>query len=252
MEKCLGDTVSFNWIHERLPLGITFNDTVDKCVAHFGAFDGYLYIDSGVSLWAQHVLVEWLADWHTEKQAAISAVTTSNDSGLKEWGIPTFGGEYTLPIGKAFNMHFQLFDESWRKAYGRVIPDIFASNTSESVFTFMAAGIEKKVQIHRGVSVLHVLSMDGPSSGFRKQLLFPGAPNQKGVEQIYEEGRALGYGYEEIAAHGRWKHDPSLYDDAGRVVDPSALRAFIKANLFVPESLFSYQRIQGHFKPGKR
>ena len=253
LERAFGDYVTYNWIPGRYPLGVTFNDTVDQCVKHFGAFDGYLYIDSGVSLWGQWGMVEFMAQWHQEtKNAAISAVATSNDTGFEWWGIPMEPGVYTLPVGKAFNMHFQLFDEEWRKAYGRILPDLFASDTSESVFTFMAAGIKRKVQIHRSLSVLHAHSMDGASSGFRGKIIFPGVPGQKTMDQIYEEGKGLGFGYEECSPDKKWVHDPGKFTaDTGEAIDPVALRDFIKENLYVHPPVFDYQHIHREFVPGQ-
>ena len=253
LERSFGQYVTFNWIPGRYPLGVTFNDTVDQCVKHFGAFDGYLYIDSGVSLWGQWDLVKFMADWHRESKAAISAVMTSNDTGFEWWGIPYEPGVYTLPVGRAFNMHFQIFDEEWRKAYGRILPDLFASDTSESVFTFMAAGIKKKVQIHRSVSVLHCHSMDGASSGFRGKIVFPGVPGQKTLDQIYAEGRELGFGYEECSPEKKWMHDPGKFTaDTQEALDAPALRDFIAHELYVHPPIFDYNHIHREFVPAKR
>lgn len=249
MTKTFGNAISYNFIPGRYPLGVTFNDSVDQMVAKFGEFDGYLYVDSGISLWGQWQLVEYMAQEHKKSNNAITAVMTSNDTGFEWWGIPYEDGPYTLPVGKAFNMHFQIFDESWRKAYGRILPDLFASDTSESVFTFMAAAIKKRVSIRREVSVLHVHSMDGASSGFRGKILFPGQPSQKDMNQIYAEGKEFGFGYEECNPEKPWAHDPLKFDAEGNALDERLL-PFMRENLFVHPPLFDYATITREFLPG--
>lgn len=239
--------ICFNWIPGRYPLGVTFNDTVDQMVKHFGAFDAYLYIDSGISFWGQWGVIDYLVDKHVTNKNAITAIATSNDTGFEWNGIPTTLEPYVLPVGKAFNMHCQIFDESWRQAYGRILPDIFASDTSESVFSFMAAAIGKKIEIRKEASVLHVLSMDGPSSGFeRGRSLFPGVASQKTLEAICAEGRPYGFGYEECRKV--CVHIPEKYDDQGNALDERLL-PFIKENLFLHPPLFDYATIERDFIP---
>ena len=40
--------ISYNVIQDKLPISVTFNDTIEKCVKSFGEFDNYMFIDSGI------------------------------------------------------------------------------------------------------------------------------------------------------------------------------------------------------------
>ena len=250
LPKVFGNHISYNWIPDRFPLGVTFNHSVQKMVDHFGPFDGYLYHDSGICIYGQWGFAHQLAAHHkAEGDNAITAAFPSNDDGHQWWKLDLKPGPNTLPIGKATNMHCQIFDESWRLAYGRILPDVFASDRSESVFTFMAAAINRKVQLLTHVTALHAHSMDGASSGFRGQLLYPNHPLQKSFDQVYQEGHKYGYSYEECDPSGRYKHDPSKFDEKGHAKDPNLL-PFIKENLFLSEKFFDYSKINHTFVPG--
>src|SRR5882672_4756323 len=110
-----GEHLSYNWIEEPLPLSVTFNDTVDHMVKHFGPFDGYLYVDSGISFWdpsGRYDALKNLWDVHQNGPYAITAAMPSNDDGSSWWGIQYRPDEdYVFPVGKATNMHCQIFSE---------------------------------------------------------------------------------------------------------------------------------------------
>src|SRR5580698_3081016 len=50
-QNTFGKAINYNFILENLPLSVTFNHTVDKMIERYGNFDGYLYVDSGITFW---------------------------------------------------------------------------------------------------------------------------------------------------------------------------------------------------------
>lgn len=264
LQQTFGDYLSYNFIHEQHPLSITFNDTINQMVAKHGPFDGYLYIDSGITFWdpmGRYDAVQALWDIHEKNGNAITAAFPSNDDGHQWWGIQYRPGEdYVFPVGKTTNMHCQIFDESWRKSFGRILPDIFADHTMESCFSGMAAAINKKMMITQKVNLLHNHSMDGASIGSRNKHMHPdyiAASNmsptvllyktKKDMDKRYQEGFQYGFGYEECKEF--WRHDPDKFDENG--AKDSKLREFYRNELFLKSHEFDYSQIKRIFVPGR-
>jgi hypothetical protein len=262
------DYVTFNWIDDVLPLSVTFNDTVDKCVSHFGEFEDYLYIDSGISFWDPEPqrpnawgAMKTLVEAHKTGDFAITAAFPSNDDGGEWWGIKYQPGvDYVFKHGQTTNMHCQLFSNEWRKAYGRILPDIFASNCMESMWTHMCGAINKKMQITQKVILQHQHSMDGASIGFRDQKpnVYPMSTvhesaglffmRNRTMDDIYAEGEEFGFGFEEYKTH--WQSNPALWDENGFAKDPR-LQPFLKKVLYLTKEEFDYQNIVSMFIPSR-
>ena len=264
-ENTFHDLISYNFIEDNVPVSVTFNDTVDKCVKHFGEFDGYLYIDSGISFWdpsCRFNALDMLYTAHKSGPNALTAAMPSNDDGRQWWGIEYKPGEdFVFPVGKTTNLHCQIFDNEWRKAYGRVLPDIFASHCMESVFSHMSAAIKKKFLMTQKVHVLHNHSMDGASIGTRigqepdrfpmsdmfetGGLLFK---TRKTMDERYREGVELGFGFEECKEY--WRHRPECFDSDGYATNPE-LAPFYAREVFLKPGEFDYNSLRSHFVPSR-
>lgn len=254
--------VSYNFIEDNLPLSVTFNHTVDKMVKAFGVFDGYLYIDSGISFWDpsnRYDALSSLVKTHQSGPYAITAAMPSNDDGRQWWGIEYQPGEdFIFPVGKTTNMHCQIFDEAWRVAYGKILPDIFASHCMESVFSHMCAAIHRRFVLTQKVCLLHNHSMDGASIGSRAPdpdrvplsktfetggLLFK---TKKDMDDVYRRGKHLGFGIEECKIF--WPHDPTCYED-GFAKNPE-LGEFYKKEMYLTPEEFDYNSVVSNFIRG--
>lgn len=263
-QNTFGDLISYNFIHDNLPVSVTFNHSVGRCVEQFGEFEGYLYIDSGISFWDPSCRYDALqALWNVHKSGpyAITAAMPSNDDGRQWWGITYEPGvDYVFPVGKTTNMHAQIFSSDWKNAFKRILPDIFASHCMESVFSHMAASIHRKFIITQKVHLLHNHSMDGASIGSRQQdtdrtkmssmfetggLLFK---TTKDIDQKYMEGVDLGFGIEECKEY--WKHRPELFDENGYAKNPG-LAPFMAKEMFLNDLEFSYSNIKSVFIGGR-
>lgn len=257
------EIVSYNYILGNYPLSITFNHTVDKCIEAFGEFDGYLYVDSGISFWDpsnRYDALETLINTHKSGPYAITAAMPSNDDGRQWWGIEYKANEdFIFPVGKTTNMHCQIFSEKWRQAYGKILPDIFASHCMESVFSHMCAAINSRFIITPQVHLLHNHSMDGASIGSRNSdpdrapmsrifetggLLYK---TKKEMDDVYRRGKHLGFGIEECKIF--WPHDPTCYDENGYAKSP-LLKDFLRNEMYLSREEFDYGTIPHQFIKG--
>jgi hypothetical protein len=246
LQDTFGARISYNWILQPLPLGVTFNHTVARCVERFGEYDGYLYVDSGINFWNPDGVVlgntfSTLFQGMRQYNAAIIAAMPSNDDGRQWWNIsyPPDGSDYRYSLGQTTNMHCQIFCADWLRTYGRILPDIFASDSSESTFSFLCSALRRPFIMRQRAHVFHAHSMDGASSGFRGQLLFK---TTRTMDERYNEGKHLGFGYEECDPQKRWMHDPTAYDADGYPISPE-LALYLKENLFLKQSEFDYRWI---------
>jgi hypothetical protein len=263
-----GCPVSFNWIDDTLPVNITFNHSCLKAVELFGEPNAFLYMDSGVSLPHDHCLAP-LCDLHLSGHYAMTAGRVSTDSGTFLWfnrgahpkdetGQADLyrDGDLLIPVGKTVNLHLQLFDSSIFRAYdNRIIPDIFASFCTESVFSFLCAAVRRRFVVSSRVVVDHRLDVDWRSAGFEPgaqplpfwQHLLPQSPRPMTDIIADPEARACGFGYEECQAV--LLHDPTCYAANGDCLDPDRLLRFLKANLYLPPDRFDYGTINHRFIP---
>lgn len=246
-----------NRIEEILPVNITFNSTVKEAVKQYGEFDGYLYLDSGIKFTNIYQLEQLVRLFETKKFSMVSA-QVNNDFGWCWFGYPNDSYKPTLPyhlivpVGRACNLHCQIFSNDILKEYGNIIPDIFKSYCTESVLSFLNAAIKKQWVISCEVMVHHEFSipigqpdngdgMDGHSSGFRA----PGGtwddvyPPYTMKEIIsLEEGTSTGFGYEEL--HHIKDHNRSCFDENEYCINDK-LKEFLKKYLYRQD--FDYDKI---------
>ena len=254
------DAISYNEIKEVVPVNISFNHTVLKCVEKYGEFEGYMYIDSGVSFDNQREALLKLYDLYKSGPYGIVASRVDRDSGFETWFDSTDYGEdlfssgdhLDIPVGKCVNLHSQIFHNEMLSTYGRIVPDIFAGQCTESVFSFLCAALGKKFIVHKDVVLRHETAMDGASIGFspygwemqgKKKFDHPFGTSDSIID-IVHKGAEFGMGYEEL--QGILIHDPEKFDENGFCLD-DRLKSYIRDNLFLREDQFSYNNINHTF-----
>ena len=241
----------------QVPVSVTFNDTVEQCVKLLGEFEGYVFVDSGIVMQKPDDLRN-LYDLYTVNQDTISA-RTNEDTGYDIWfGTTQFGqnlfehDHLSIEVGRAVNLHVQFFSNEWLQAYNRILPDIFAGQSMESVFSFLTASLQKKWFVHKDVVLFHNTGMDGPSSGFLPHIwkargnetwdhLFG---TQESILDIINRGKKYGMGYEEVFDIAI--HDSSKFDENGYVLD-DRLQHYIRDNLFLTKEQFDYSKMNTQF-----
>lgn len=257
--------ISYNFIEDNVPVSVSFNDTVDKMHKHFGRFDATLYVDSGISFWDPGQRYDSLAkmiDVHKSGPYAMTAAMISNDIGDSWWAIPqeALSNDYVFKLGQTTNLHAQIFDRAWKEAYGMILPDVFRTHCMESVFTGMAAAINKKFIRTTKLHLLHNHSMDGASLGGRTTTedSYPMSnvfelggvwfKKQKTADVIYREGYELGFSIEECKPY--YPHNPDAYDENGFAKSP-LLKDFYKKEMYLAREEFDYGSLRYQFHPGQ-
>tara|TARA_R100000664_G_C2758968_1_gene148269 strand:- start:1767 stop:2720 length:954 start_codon:yes stop_codon:yes gene_type:complete len=256
VDKCNVDFI--NSVDDILPVNITFNDTVRECVKEYGDFEAFLYLDSGVKFTEESQLGDLISLYESGNYGMTSA-QVDNDFGwcwfgLDEYSKPVLVKDLIVPVGLACNLHCQIFSKDILDYYGNVMPDIFRSYCTESVFSFINAALQKQWVISSKVRVHHAFTvpdgqpndgdgLDGHSSGFRAP---PGTwddvyPPYTMREIIsLEEGTRCGFGYEEL--RGIKRHNPECYDDKHFCTNDD-LKKFLKKYLYRDIKDFNYDEI---------
>lgn len=252
------DRISYNFIDDHAPVSITFNHSCMMAEREFGRPAAFLYADSGThTQWQQHALATMLRH-HKSGPHAMTAAMVDEDTGLP-WLYPgqtedqVFGGKDTtvISVGRTLNLHFQLFDPALSDAFGKILPDVFASFCMESTFTFLCAAVRKRFLACRDIRIQHAMSMDGASSGFREGMGWAHwlAESRRTALEVIRDPEAFncGFGYEE--SQKILLHNPRLYNADGQLQDPDRLSRFIKANLYLPVENFDYEKVQNCWIP---
>lgn len=257
-----GSRVSWCRTDELRTVNVTFNLAVKKMMEHFFArAEGYIYSDSGVICRDPRTL-RGLVQEHQGNHNAMTAGAVDSDRGFDIWypGLSEEqiyqGHRLTLRPGKTVNLHLQIFSNKLGNAYGRLLPDIFASHCTESIFFYLCAALGMNFTDWREYRAEHAMGwdMDGGSSGFPQvegkpnwQHLLPEAPRSM-LEILADPAMAqCGMGYEEWC--GVKPHDPAKFDHNGHAIAQLRMRQFIEDNFFLPTDRLDYGKIQCEFEP---
>ncbi len=252
IESIFGNQVDRNYIEEVLPVNVTFNHTVLEAVKRRGMYDGYLYVDSGVTLDSQFDAVHKLYSAFKSGDFGMMSALCDTDNGIDLWFgtnyiLDTEGDVCNIPVGKAINLHLQIFSNHLLQYYGKLMPDIFASYCTESTFSFLNAALQKEWGIFKNLTARHIPMMDGQSAGFSPprwaqagRSLIDHPFRVPSILPIMQGGYDYGLGYEEcqgVLMHRQDKYDGNL------CTDPN-LKSYIKDNLFLSSDLLDYNNIE--------
>tara|TARA_R110002020_G_scaffold256040_1_gene469665 strand:+ start:4 stop:945 length:942 start_codon:yes stop_codon:yes gene_type:complete len=255
LKEEFGDRISYNAINQKLPVSVTFNHTVEKCREKLGDFEGYVFVDSGINFESQTHALSDLYDLFKSDNYGMVAARTDDDAGFDDWfgtdvrGDSLFSdGHFEVPLGKAVNLHVQIFSNKLVDAYKRPLPDIFAGQCMESVFSFLCSAVKAKWVVHQDLVLKHLTGMDGPSSGFSPNQWQAQGKNRwdhlfvtnEPIKDIIERGAGFGMGYEEC--QGIAVHREDQFDDDGYCVNDD-LSHYIRENLFLNSQQFDYDNI---------
>ncbi|MAR66583.1 MAG: hypothetical protein CL833_04955 [Crocinitomicaceae bacterium] len=255
-----GDRISYNFIDDILPVNVTFNHSCIKAREEIGDFEGYTYVDSGITFTKIDDMSK-LYNLFKKDDYGMVASRTSTDSGYSLWFDLGEGlwdtsqdyklfekGDFVIPVGKTVNLHVQIFAKKLFDYYGFLVPDIYAGYCTESVFSFLCAALKTKFVVSSDVIVDHLHQMDIGSSGFDplswqkmggKSYEHPF--KVKSVVELAKAGHEFGFGYEEC--ENILMHDPSKFDENYFALD-DRLKSYIKDNQFIQNlGVFNYSNI---------
>ena len=195
------DKISYCLYPEKYVVQTTFNKTVLEMVRKYGEFEGYMYVDSGVTFDNQkHVIKEAYERLETGKYAIVTVQTDTdaafNDlsggyvgdemiqdspQAFSEWAkkrggfayeskfgdIQITGDDFIVPPGASANLHANIYsNELWNKYNERILADVFKAYCLESTFIWMAKSLTKDWVIVKDLQVRHAKALDVPCAGF--------------------------------------------------------------------------------------
>jgi hypothetical protein len=250
--------VSFYYTDHFIAVNVTFNQAVNHAVKHYGEFDGYIYVDSGIDIENNtNILNEINERFITNKYGMIS-VQPDDDHGHYWFMDPEQyrqdpyirNQDYIIPLGRCVHLHFQCFHNDLYKAFGRLLPDIFIAYCTESVLSFLNASINKQWVILKDIILKHDKGIDGATlshdhTGPRGQH-WNNLYGAMDMTEILNDPKATeyGFGYEEI--RGVLNHNPDLYTPEGYAKRPE-LRTFLRDKLYLQPDRLDYNSILDEF-----
>jgi hypothetical protein len=195
------DKVSFCLYPERYVVQTTFNKTVAEMVKKYGEFEGYLYVDSGVTFDNQTNVIQEAYDRLKTGNYAIVTVQTDTDAAFNdlvggyvgdemiedspqaysEWSkkrggfayqsrfgdIQITDEDYIVPPGGSANLHANIFsNELWNSYDQKILADVFRAYCLETTFIWMAKSVQKDWVVVKDLQVRHLKALDVPCAGF--------------------------------------------------------------------------------------
>tara|TARA_R110002020_G_C16318711_1_gene774595 strand:+ start:5646 stop:6560 length:915 start_codon:yes stop_codon:yes gene_type:complete len=246
------DKIIISEIDTNLPVNITFNLTVKRCVSMFGEFKNYLYVDSGVDFLSNEEAIKEAVEVMNSNKYAMLSFQICNDNALYNVGIhnpPLLGQNHEVPVGTACNGHAEIFsNDIFRRFSGLLMPDVFAAFCTESTFSFVAASVGKKWVILKDYSLNHAKGVDGASSSVPhvspvhhntwNNLLF----GRDAVEFINDpEALEAGLGYEEC--NSIMVHDENAYTVDGLPKNKERLASVVEKYFYSTKEEFNYENL---------
>lgn len=240
--------INFHWINDSLPLNVTVNHSAREMDKRFGPFNIFVFLAADVFMRHPTTAASSgnelgkLLDSMESGPYGLMYPIMYRDTGYQLWNwSPRFDVINQLPVGRAANGHCMAISRKMFEAYGnKLLPDVFANHTSESVHSFMTAALKLKLAVTGRCYFDNFVSLDGPSAGWlHKPLLFN---ESRDIRTIFELGKPFGFGYEECQPSLGMLHDPTKFDADGYATDEK-LYPFIRDNLFLTTK-FDYDMIR--------
>ena len=266
-----GDKISYCLTPELHTVNITFNNTVQRCVEHYGEFDSYMYVDSGCTMDDQTNIFRLAHETMVDNDYGIVVIQTDTDECLENLGHPyvyqspniqVTGENLVVPIGVSINQHTAMFSNKIFQSYRKLYPDVFAAFCSESVLNYIAASVGLRWAIMADYQVRHLKAVDGPSSGFEHRVESEDRDGNIIIDNHWnnflfgrnaldfmndEEAKQAGLGYEECS--NIMMHNPDAYDENGNCKNPARLKKIVEKYLFLSNDELGYENIKCKFIP---
>jgi len=251
IQKEFGNTISYNFIDDIVPVPVSFNDTVLESVKRWKKFDGYLYVESGLDFEQNTTILKELYDLMKSGPYSIISGRVDTDHGYIENGINIQNNkDHTIiPVGKALNGHIHIFSNKILQYYGQCWPSIFSGHCNESVMTFLCAALKTNWVLLTKSVIHHIEYLDKRSAGFDiPGWVASGRPTWDHpfiipsiVQRICtQECWNAGLGYEEVKPI--MMHRPDQFDENGFCINDK-LREICKTKLFLQPDEFDYDKI---------
>lgn len=228
--------ISIHEVKDKVPVNITFN----KTVLDSPKYKNYLYLDSGLIFKEKDILSRLMK--YRLKDVGILSILTDTDCVINHLKMTNINKPYQLQVGEAINGHVELFSSSLLDYYGKIIPDIFAAQCTESTYSFLCAALKLKWVVLPFIKCHHRQSLDGASAGFPNPGTAPWAHTFRDIREVIYDADAIknGLGYEEC--NRVMMHDPSQFDAEGFCTNED-LKDDIKRLLYLPKNILDYDQL---------
>ena len=244
-------------------VNVTFNKAIQEAVNHYGNFEYYLYVDSGVTFGKQKYLLEKIYQTCKEQDVGMLTVQTDTDEALNsidsskyvyQSPSPQIIGEHCIvPVGKACNVHAHIYsDELYNLYNSKVVPDVFAAYCTESTFSFLTAAAQQRWIIMKDEQVVHKKGVDGASVCSPHQSVNYNNPwnnllcDRNALDFINDkQAHEAGLGYEEC--NDIMNHDPDAYNSTGSSKYPDKLAQMINKYFFLSQDELDYDQMKIKF-----
>jgi hypothetical protein len=265
--KNINCRVLINFIEELHPINVTFNHScLIATRLNNKIYDGYLFMSSDI-LFKNDYDFKKMFKFHLDNNNGISNFIVDNENwipkhiGLEFWNI--LKNEHAdFPFGTTINCDCVIFDGEIYRTYNRVIPDIFRSWCTESVFPFLCSSINKKFKCHdNSFDVHHAINRREGSS------TIAASGCEKGCDDLYrssknvferlltQEAFECGFGYAESHFNiHTWTrehknkiyliHNHNAYISDYVPKDRKRLENFIRVSIFLSEEELNYDQIK--------
>tara|TARA_R100001163_G_scaffold22257_1_gene18846 strand:+ start:33 stop:947 length:915 start_codon:yes stop_codon:yes gene_type:complete len=246
-EKYKDHKITF--IEDILPVNVTFNFNCKL----YPNYKYFVYTASDVNPKDNKDIIPKVKKFHIENNNAMTGAFVTGDclppNFQKYEKVLASGQDVTFKAGEAFNCHFCMFDKILLDNFNKLIPDVFRSWCTESVFFYVCESLEKRLGMlnSKDVKLYHPDTsndLDGNSVGFQ---------DRKGPEDLFNSKKTArerlmsnaaaeaGFGYEEIKY--LFPHDKKLYKD-GRHINPKKLKDFVKTGVYLTDEEFNYKNVK--------
>lgn len=271
IKQRFGTSIDYYFTNDRLAVNQSFNSAVLAAIERNGPYDGYLYVASDITFPDNPNALERLTSRLNNTEVGMVSPEIDVDNGyywwfdFKEgmniWDVFGRDQDFVVPLGATANMHCMLFSHKLLEFYERVLPDIFVSFCTESIFSFVVAAIRQRFVIANDVTCQHKydrhesVPVDGQTLAYGPawDRLFPGSP--RSIKDIVNDPRAkeVGLGYEEWVPRFLHKMDvpkdkPYLIHDASKFENGFAknndLFEYIKDNFYLKNDVLDYNTIK--------
>ena len=262
--KKFRNTISYSIHSEPHTVNMTFNKAVQDAVTEFGEFESYIYVDSGCFFDNNVNILSNLYETYKQTNAEMIAVQSDTDEALQVLDnkfsyesseVQIKNENYIIPVGKAINLHVQLFGHKLFNAFNqKIIPDVFAAYCTESTFSFLTASVKSKWIILKDIQVRHLKGIDGASCSQPHGSPVYGNPWNnllygRDATIFIKDPAAIecGLGYEECG--NIMMHRKEAYDESGYSLYPDKLQENINKYFFLSKEEINYEDIKSLFVP---
>ncbi len=262
------NNIFINFINELHPINVTFNNSCILC-SEIENYRGFLFMSSDIKFLNDDDFKR-MFNFHIEHNVGISNFIVDNENwipkhiSLEFWNILQ-NQHADFPFGHTINCDCVIFDSSIYETYGKLMPDIFRSWCTESVFPFLCASVNKTHKCHDTSLIVHHATDKREGSS-----VISSTGCEKGCDDLYRSSKTVwerllnkeayecGFGYAEshhdihtFTREHRLKmylmHNKDAYIEDYMPKDTKRLVDFLRGAIFLNNDELDYRNIKYNF-----